>query len=325
VPFLIIGASVLLALQERIRARVLRRLAARERAGPHEAWVAVPAFAASVYGGYFGAGLGVILMAVLGLVLEDSLTRLNALKQALSFCVNVTAAAYFLFSGEVVWSAALVMAVAALVGVPSGAVRREDAPDLLRRIVVAIGLVVGVAYLVKEWRYVTTPGRRTRSTATSPEVRENARGCRTGVTRSGGGRGDPAHGHVPGTSVHSPPSRRDGLGGVSAFAAWTCRMPSSSSTASDQPPAGAVSVLELERSATGQAVTAGCRFRGCVVRHVVTSGRKMVRPGVGDRRAAGPHVDTPRKCPWDARANLRGSHRGAGAGVGSARARHRRP
>jgi uncharacterized protein len=150
VPFLIIGASVLLALQERIRARVLRRLAARERAGPHEAWVAVPAFAASVYGGYFGAGLGVILIAVLGLVLEDSLTRVNALKQALSFCVNVTAAAYFLFSGEVVWSAALVMAVAALVGgTIGGRFAGRMRPDLLRRIVVAIGLVVGVAYLVK--------------------------------------------------------------------------------------------------------------------------------------------------------------------------------
>jgi hypothetical protein len=150
VPFLIIGASVLLALQERIRVRVLRRLAARERAGPHEAWVAVPAFAASVYGGYFGAGLGVILIAVLGLVLEDSLTRVNALKQALSFCVNVTAAAYFLFSGEVVWSAALVMAVAALVGgTIGGRFAGRMRPDLLRRIVVAIGLVVGVAYLVK--------------------------------------------------------------------------------------------------------------------------------------------------------------------------------
>ncbi|HSD48535.1 MAG TPA: sulfite exporter TauE/SafE family protein [Actinomycetota bacterium] len=150
VPFLILGASLLVLLQERIRARVLRRTAEGEPAGPHEAWVAVPAFAASVYGGYFGAGLGVILLAVLGLVLEDTLTRVNALKQALSFCVNVAAAAFFLFSGKVVWSAALVMAFAALVGGSiGGRLAGRMRAELLRRIVALIGFAVGIAYLVK--------------------------------------------------------------------------------------------------------------------------------------------------------------------------------
>ncbi|GIU99923.1 MAG: UPF0721 transmembrane protein [Actinomycetota bacterium] len=149
VPFLILGASALLAAQERIRAVVDRRLG--ERAGdPSELWAVVPAFAASVYGGYFGAGLGVILLAVLGLVLEDSLTRINALKQALSFCVNVTAAVYFLFSGEVVWSVAAVMAVGAVAGGSLGGRLAGRMPaERLRRIVVAIGLVVGVAELVR--------------------------------------------------------------------------------------------------------------------------------------------------------------------------------
>ncbi|HEX5950899.1 MAG TPA: sulfite exporter TauE/SafE family protein [Actinomycetota bacterium] len=150
VPFLILGSSALLLLQERIRARVVDRLAERDRADPHLAWVAVPAFAASVYGGYFGAGLGVILLAVLGLVLEDPLTRINALKQALSFCVNVTAAVFFLFSGEVVWSAALVMAVAALVGGSiGGRLAGRMRAEVLRGIVVAIGFAVGVIYLVR--------------------------------------------------------------------------------------------------------------------------------------------------------------------------------
>jgi uncharacterized membrane protein YfcA len=150
VPFLILGSSALLLLQERIRARVVDRLAERDRADPHDAWVAVPAFAASVYGGYFGAGLGVILLAVLGLVLEDPLTRINALKQALSFCVNVTAAVFFLFSGEVVWSAALVMAVAALVGGSiGGRLAGRMRAEVLRGIVVAIGFAVGVIYLVR--------------------------------------------------------------------------------------------------------------------------------------------------------------------------------
>ena len=69
------------------------------------------------YGGYFGAGVSVIILAVLGLVLDDSLTRLNALKQSISFVTNVAAATFFLFSGQVVWPAALVMAVGALVAV----------------------------------------------------------------------------------------------------------------------------------------------------------------------------------------------------------------
>ena len=73
-------------------------------------------FLASIYGGYFGGGLSVIVLAVLALVAHDSLTRLNALKQVIAFCVNVSAAIFFLFSGKVVWSAALVMAVGALAG-----------------------------------------------------------------------------------------------------------------------------------------------------------------------------------------------------------------
>ncbi len=150
VPFLILGASVLLFFQDRVRARVARRLSERLYSDPHDAWVAVPTFAAALYGGYFGAGLGVILLAVLGLVLEDTLTRINALKQALSFCVNVAAAVFFLSSGKVVWSAALVMAVAALVGGSiGGRLAGRMRAELLRRAVVAIGLVVGVVYLVR--------------------------------------------------------------------------------------------------------------------------------------------------------------------------------
>lgn len=150
VPFLILGASALLWFQDRIRDRVVRRLAERAGGDPNHGWVVVPAFAASLYGGYFGAGLGVILLAVLGLVIDDTLTRINALKQGLSFCVNVTAAVFFLFSGKVVWSAALVMAIGAVIGGSiGGRMAGRMPPALLRRIVVAIGVVVGIVYLVR--------------------------------------------------------------------------------------------------------------------------------------------------------------------------------
>lgn len=150
VPFLILGATGLLAAQERVRALVARRVGGRPGADPSEVWAVASAFAASVYGGYFGAGLGVILLAVLGLSLEDPLTRINALKQALSFCVNVTAACYFLFSGRVVWSLAAVMAVGAVAGGSlGGRLAGRMRPERLRLVVVAVGLVVGLAYLVR--------------------------------------------------------------------------------------------------------------------------------------------------------------------------------
>jgi len=150
VPFLILLAAGLLALQDRLRAWLLRRVAQSGRSGVHEAWAIPPVFAASIYGGYFGAGLSVIVLAVLGVVLEDSLTRLNGLKQAVAFSVNIAAAIFFLFSNQVVWLAAIVMAIGALIGGSlGGRLAGRVKPALLRRIVVVIGLSVGVLYLLR--------------------------------------------------------------------------------------------------------------------------------------------------------------------------------
>jgi uncharacterized membrane protein YfcA len=148
VPFLILGASLLLAVQDPVRNWVKKRQG--EHAATSEAWAMLPVGLASVYGGYFGAGLSVIVLAVLGLVLTDNLTRLNALKQAVAFSVNVAAAIFFLFSGQVVWPAAAVMAVGALLGgVIGGKLAGRIKPATLRRIVVAIGIIVSFIYLLR--------------------------------------------------------------------------------------------------------------------------------------------------------------------------------
>ena len=148
-PFLILGASGLLALQDPVRRWVTRR-ADKSGAAISERWAALPVALAAVYGGYFGAGLSVIVLAVLGLTLEDSLTRLNALKQFIAFTTNVTAAAFFVFSGMVVWPVALVMAAGALAGgAIGGRLAGRVKPAVLRWVVVTIGLVVGIAYLVR--------------------------------------------------------------------------------------------------------------------------------------------------------------------------------
>jgi uncharacterized membrane protein YfcA len=149
VPYLILLASGLLAIQDPVRAWMTRRMGEAHRGGLEKiTWL--PVGVASVYGGYFGAGLSVIVLSALGLTLEDTLTRLNALKQAVAFSVNVAAAVFFLFSGKVVWSAAIVMAAGALVGgVLGGRLAGRIKPSTLRWTVVSIGVIVAVIYFVR--------------------------------------------------------------------------------------------------------------------------------------------------------------------------------
>ena len=88
--------------------------------------------------------------AVLGLVIEESLNRLNALKQAVAFAVNVAAATFFLFSGQVVWTAAVVMAIGAIIGgVLGGRLAGTIKPNVLRTVVITIGVIVAIIYLVR--------------------------------------------------------------------------------------------------------------------------------------------------------------------------------
>jgi uncharacterized protein len=149
VPYLILLASGLLAIQDPVRAWLTRRMAAGQGSSLERlTWL--PVGLASVYGGYFGAGLSVIVLSALGLTLEDNLTRLNALKQAVAFAVNLAAAIFFLFSGKVLWSAALVMAVGALIGgVLGGRLAGRVKPSTLRWTVVTIGVIISIIYFVR--------------------------------------------------------------------------------------------------------------------------------------------------------------------------------
>jgi len=150
VPYLILLAAGLLAIQGPVRNFLTRRAKAKGGAPASEAWAMLPVGLAAIYGGYFGAGLSVIVLSVRGLTLEDSLTRLNALKQAISFSVNVAAAIFFLFSGQVWWLVAGVMAVGALLGgVLGGKLAGKIQPSVLRWMVVSIGVVVALIYLIR--------------------------------------------------------------------------------------------------------------------------------------------------------------------------------
>ncbi len=150
VPYLILLASLLLAVQDPVRAWLVKRAAEKGTGQVSQTWSILPIGLASVYGGYFGAGLSVIVLAALGLTSDESLTKLNALKQAVAFSVNVAAAVFFVFSGYVFWNIALVMALAALLGGwLGGKLAGSIKANHLRWLVVGIGLVVGLIYLFR--------------------------------------------------------------------------------------------------------------------------------------------------------------------------------
>ena len=146
VPFLVILGSLLLAVQGRVTERVRRWPGAG--AGIRSPLLHVSLFFAAAYGAYFGGGLGVVLLACLGLFVADDLQSLNALKSVLSLVINGVALIAFALFGPVVWSAVAVLAPAALAGGYLGAfVARRLSPTVLRGVVVLFGIGVGIALL----------------------------------------------------------------------------------------------------------------------------------------------------------------------------------
>jgi uncharacterized membrane protein YfcA len=150
-PFLILLACALLAAQPRLAARLgtadMTAAATTAGAGP-VAWAGV--LAAGVYGSYFGAGLGVLLLGVLGILVRDDLQRSNALKGLLSLVINAAGVIVFVASGRVAWGFAAVLAVSAGLGGTLGvSVARRLRPATLRAGVVALGVAVAVVLLVE--------------------------------------------------------------------------------------------------------------------------------------------------------------------------------
>ncbi|HSK92213.1 MAG TPA: sulfite exporter TauE/SafE family protein [Euzebyales bacterium] len=145
VPFLILAACALLALQRQL-ARVVQRHAGTSPEGLGQALpLHVFQFIGAVYGAYFGAGLGIMMLAVLSIFLADTLQRLNALKGVMSLVINVVGAVYFAIFADVVWFAVAIMATAALIGGRMGvALARRLNDQALRWMVVAFGVAVAI-------------------------------------------------------------------------------------------------------------------------------------------------------------------------------------
>lgn len=154
VPWLILLGTGLLALQKPLRRWLIgRNLPPGSSVQPalrQEILCAAAVFLAAIYGGYFGAGLSVILLAVLALLLSESLTRLNGLKQVLSLQVNLAAALLFLFSPQINWGAALVMAGGSMLGgALGGRLASRVSPERLRSLVMILGVVLAVVFFLR--------------------------------------------------------------------------------------------------------------------------------------------------------------------------------
>ena len=146
VPAFIAIALVLILLQSRLSAALAARgMEKRELAGP----VATGAvFVAGIYGGYFGAAQGIMLLAILGLSLNDDLQRINALKVVLAGLVNLVAGIVFVLAAHVAWGAAILIAVGSLIGGFLGARYGRRLPEVaLRAVIVAVGIFAIVRLL----------------------------------------------------------------------------------------------------------------------------------------------------------------------------------
>ena len=154
VPFLVLVGVVLVAVQPQLQGRLRAR---RAKAGPNETGeehhglgLRAAVFATGIYGGYFGAGQGVILMGVLGSMVDDALPRLNATKNVLAGFANGTAATIFIvrgagFGGSVPWAAAGIVAVSSILGGQLGArVSRRIPANILRALIIVVGLAVSI-------------------------------------------------------------------------------------------------------------------------------------------------------------------------------------
>ncbi len=156
IPYLILFSCALLFFQDRLKS-------ATPLAGPppgtdsptgttvirRSPTLFVLVFLAAIYGGFFGAGLSIMLLAVLGLFSYDPLAKVNALKQALAFVINLVAAVFFAFSGRVVWELVPVMAAGSMLGGFTGG-RLVTVIDStwLRRLVVVAGVAVAISFWV---------------------------------------------------------------------------------------------------------------------------------------------------------------------------------
>jgi uncharacterized protein len=148
VPFFIALALALVIAQPRLNRWLIRRRGDDHPADGGRLAIALD-YGSAVYGGYFGAAQGVILLALLGIFIADDLQRLNGVKNVLAAIANGVAALVFVFAADVAWDVAALIAVGSIAGAQFGAFfgRRIPAP-LLRAVIVIVGVIAAIKLIV---------------------------------------------------------------------------------------------------------------------------------------------------------------------------------
>ncbi len=150
IPLLILFATVLFMLQEPVQ-RLIRTTGHAHAASTR--WLIgalLFQLLVSVYGGYFGAGIGILMLAAFGIMGFTDIHQMNGLKNFLALCINGVAAVYFIWQGMVSWPHALVMAVGAIAGgIWGAALARRIGPRAVRRIVIIVGFSMAISLLFR--------------------------------------------------------------------------------------------------------------------------------------------------------------------------------
>ncbi len=155
VPWLIFFSTLLIMFQEKLRKKLA--IANPLETDPEGAarltrpgMMVLSQYLIGLYGGYFGAGIGILMLALLGLLGHQDLHRMNGLKNGLAMCINGVAAFYFVFQGAVIWGDSLSLMAGSIVGAYGGAgLARRLGREFVRKVVIAIGLFMTVSLFLR--------------------------------------------------------------------------------------------------------------------------------------------------------------------------------
>jgi uncharacterized membrane protein YfcA len=151
VPFLILFATLLFMAQEPVQRKLNTAAAAAHQSTRWLVWGMLFQLAVAIYGGYFGAGIGILMLAALSVLGLQDIHEMNSLKVVFGGSINGIAAVYFIWARMIYWPYVVIMAVAAVAGGYGGAgVARRIGRTAVRRIVIAIGFGMAVSLFIKK-------------------------------------------------------------------------------------------------------------------------------------------------------------------------------
>ena len=150
VPFLILFATLLFAVQGYAQSRLKREKPRGRRSGRWFAGALFFQLLVALYGGYFGAGIGILMLAALGILGLTDIHQMNGLKNLFAMSINGAAAVYFVCAHMVQWQYVVIMAVGAVVGGYSCAgIAHRIGGVAVRRIVIVVGLAMAISLFIK--------------------------------------------------------------------------------------------------------------------------------------------------------------------------------